>query len=388
MNARIHWLGAGLSSTPGIRRLAYSDANLTVWNLDRKQTIASLRDAGVETDVRELEFPVLRDALEPGDIVVSMLPATMHQQVADLCLDKETHFVSSSYVTDEMAALHDEAKAKSLCFVNESGLDPGIDHLFSHLLVDKYVESGPHPDDRLFFRSYCGGFPKHAHEFRYKFSWSPLGSLLALTSPARWIYNGEHCHARKPWQAVRQVSVGLEDERFQAYPNRDSVPFLEQYGFDPDWHVEECIRGTLRPDGWAAAWAEVLEEIDKIDRDNAATELEPLAEKLGRKYAYDPGEPDRVVLSVELEVRRNGETTWFRSCLIDACGDERGQAMARLVSLPVSLAAESVAAGEFEPGVHAATRDAQMIERWLATLRDMGEKIVTRVDQERAVSSS
>jgi saccharopine dehydrogenase (NADP+, L-glutamate forming) len=378
MITRIHWLGAGLSSTPGIHRLAHSDTELTVWNLDREQTVAALRGAGVETDVREFELPVLSEAIQPGHIVVSMLPATMHLQIARLCLQRDAHFVSSSYVTDAMKALQEEAQSRSLCFVSECGLDPGIDHLFSHWIVNRYIECGPHPEDQLFFRSYCGGFPRHPNEFRYKFSWSPLGTLLALTSPARWIVDGEPLYAEKPWQAVRQVCVGLEDELFQAYPNRDSLPFLERYGFDANWHIEEFIRGTLRLDGWAEAWTEVFDEIGKIDQASAAQDLEPMAEKLGRKYVYDPGEPDRVVLSVELEAKRSDETTWFRSCLIDASGDDRGSAMARLVSLPVSLAAESVAAGEFQPGVHAATADPRMIERWLAALQDMGETIIKR----------
>ena len=163
----------------------------------------------------------------------------------------------------------------------------------------------------------------------------------------------------------------------ESYPNRDSLAFLEQYGFDPNWHIEEFVRGTLRLDGWAEAWQDVLEHIGTIDREKAAIELEPMAEALGRKYSYLPGEADRVVLSVELEARRDDETVWLGSHLIDACGDERGQAMARLVSLPVSLAAESVMGGDFEPGVHAATTEPRVIENWLAALKDMGENLVS-----------
>ena len=379
MTATIHWLGAGLSSTPGIRRLAAAAAPLIVWNLDREQTVASLEEAGVHTDVREFEFSVLGDTVAPGDVVVSMLPATMHRQVAEMCLEQGTHFVSSSYITPAQAALHDEAVTKGLCMISESGLDPGIDHLFTHLLVHRYTESGSaHDDNRLSFRSYCGGFPKYPNDFRYKFSWSPLGTLLALTSPARWIENGNRCETTKPWQAVKRVSVAGSDEIFQAYPNRDSVPFIEQYGFDTNWNIDEFIRGTLRLDGWAEAWQPVLEQIGAVPRDDAATKLESLAAELGSKYRYEPGEPDRVVLSVELEARRDDETAWFGSFLIDASGDERGQAMARLVSLPVSLAVDSVLAGDFAPGVHAATTEPRVIEDWLTTLEQLGEKIVRR----------
>ena len=379
MSKTIHWLGAGLSSTPGIRRLSQGSTPFVVWNLDREQTRESLLAAGVKTDVRELEFPAFWGNVRQGDIVVSMLPATMHMDVAREALQRGTHFVSSSYVSPDMRALHDQASAAGLCFVNEVGLDPGIDHLFTHLLVDRFrKECASHADDRLSFRSYCGGFPKHANDFRYKFSWSPLGTLLALTSPARWIEDGAECETSRPWEALKEITVAGKDEVFQAYPNRDSVPFVAQYEFDPDWHVEEFIRGTLRLDGWAEAWQSVLEQVGAVDRAAAATELEPLAASLGRKYSYSPGEPDRVVLSVELEARRDGRTTWSGAYVIDAHGDERGQAMARLVSLPVSLAVDSVLAGDCAPGVHAATSKPRVIERWLAALAELGEEIVRR----------
>ena len=138
MRSTIHWLGAGLSSTPGIRRLAQGDTPFVVWNLDREQTRKSLLAAGVDTDVRELQFPAFWDSVHEGDIVVSMLPATMHMDVAREALRRGTHFVSSSYVSPDMRALHDEASDAGLCFVNEVGLDPSIDHLFTHLLVDRF----------------------------------------------------------------------------------------------------------------------------------------------------------------------------------------------------------------------------------------------------------
>ncbi|MCG8369288.1 MAG: saccharopine dehydrogenase NADP-binding domain-containing protein [Proteobacteria bacterium] len=377
MGTTIHWLGAGLSSTPGIRRLADGENPLIVWNLNRDGTRASLLAAGVDTDVREFGFEALRGTIAGGDIVVSMLPATLHVRIAEMCLELRADFVSSSYVTPGIAALEREAESLGLRFVNESGLDPGIDHLFSHLLVDEYRESAAvHPENRFHFRSYCGGFPATVNDFRYKFSWSPLGTLLALTSPARWIEGGARCEAPHPWDATRQVRIGAADETFQAYPNRDSLPFLGQYGFDPGWHIEEFVRGTLRPDGWAQAWQPVFAQIAAADGKDIAARLEPLADDLARRYGYEPGEPDRVVLSIELEVTRDDRTAWFGSCLIDSCGDGRGQAMARLVSLPVSIAAQSVIAGDFEPGVHAATTDPPVIRKWLDRLSTMGEDVV------------
>ena len=379
MKKTIHWLGAGLSSTPGIRRLAGGPAPFIVWNLDREQTRESLLAAGVDTDVRELEFPEFWENVDRGDVVVSMLPATMHLGVARESLRRGTHFVSSSYVSPEMLALNDEVTEGGLCFVNEMGLDPGIDHLFTHLLVDRLrQDGGVQTEDRVHFRSYCGGFPKLVNDFRYKFSWSPLGTLLALTSPERWIEGGVERETEKPWTALRQLSVAGQEEIFQAYPNRDSIPFIAQYHFDPEWHIEEFIRGTLRLDGWAEAWQSIFDELDAIDRSTAATDLEPLAATLGDRYRYEPGEPDRVVLSVELEATRDGKTTWYGAYTIDASGDERGQAMARLVSLPVSLAVDAILSGDFAPGVHAATSEPAVIERWLGELETLGEIIARR----------
>ena len=108
------------------------------------------------------------------------------------------------------------------------------------------------------------------------------------------------------------------------------------------------------------------------------TELESpisLSAELEKKYSYDEGEPDRVVLCVELEAKHGGNTVWHRSYQLDACGNEGGQAMARLVSLHVSLAVESTLKGEIAPGVSAAPDKPELVENWLARLKDLGEEI-------------
>ena len=141
-----------------------------------------------------------------------MLPATIHVQVAEICLGHKAHFVSSSYVSPEMQALDEKAKAADLSFVNEVGLDPGLDHLLAHALVAKYEASESFDkNNQHYFRSYCGGFPKVANEFKYKFSWSPLGVLKALKSPAQWIGEGEIKQTEKPWLALSDFDVTLAD---------------------------------------------------------------------------------------------------------------------------------------------------------------------------------
>ncbi len=387
MTTTIHWLGAGLSSVPGIKRLAKGQYSLIVWNRSlakAQNTLAGIEDEKSQPiTINTLDWQQLEATINKGDVVVSMLPATKHLEVAQLCLTQQAHFVSSSYISPEMAELNAKTQSLQLSFVNEVGLDPGLDHLLAHLLVDDYQNSAQFSaDNKLSFRSYCGGFPKIANDFRYKFSWSPLGVLKALKSPAKWLGNGAEKTSQAPWEALSDYCIDLPDgsETFQAYPNRDSLPFLQQYGFKDNWQVQEFVRGTLRLAGWSDAWRYLFDEIASFaNSSKTADEIEQrltvISQELEQKYCYDKGEPDRVVLSVDLVATKGGKEVWHKSYNMDASGNEQGQAMARLVSLPVSLAVESVLAKQSPTGVSAAPHQADKINQWLTALTDLGEDI-------------
>ena len=387
MTQTIHWLGAGLSSIPGIKRLANSKHPLIVWNRSlakAQSTLDGIKDENAQpVNIQQLDWQQLKDTIRAGDVVVSMLPATKHLDVAELCLAGRAHFVSSSYISPEMASLNEQTTALALSFVNDVGLDPGLDHLLAHLLVDDYKNSAQFSaENKLSFRSYCGGFPKVANAFKYKFSWSPLGVLKALKSPAQWLKNGVPATSQAPWEALSNYTVDLTAgcETFQAYPNRDSLPFLQQYGFEDSWQVQEFVRGTLRLAGWSTAWQYLFDEIAELTSSNkSAAEIEQrltvISQELEQKYCYDDGEPDRVVLSVELVATKDDKEIWHKSYHMDACGNEQGQAMARLVSLPVSLAVESILSNQSPTGISAAPHQAATIVQWLAVLKDLGEEI-------------
>ncbi len=379
--AKVHWLGAGLSSVPGIRRLASSGADMILWN----RTLSKAQDAlaGVETQATaaELNWDSLTSAIMPGDVVVSMLPGTLHLKVAKLCLEQKANFISSSYLSPEMQALDVAAEKAGLCFVNEVGLDPGIDHLLAHSLVDEYKNSAAYdPNNSHYFRSYCGGFPKVANDFTYKFSWSPLGVLKALTSVATWRQDGEVKSIATPWKAVKTYTAkvaGNVEESFEAYPNRDSLPFMAQYGFPAEWNTQEFVRGTLRIAGWTKAWQYLFDEIESLQPANAEKSLTEISDELWDQYAYKDGEQDRVVLCVELEVRDAAQekVVWHHSYDVDETGNDAGSAMGRLVSFTVSLAVESVLNGELAKGVSAAPDKPSVVSDWLSKLRTMGEVI-------------
>jgi len=194
--SRVHWIGAGLSTVPGIRRLANTDQALIVWNRTLKKATDAIKGTSGEkngtAEAASLDWDMLDASIDAGDVLVSMLPGDYHVKIAKMCIESKAHFVSSSYLSPEMNALHDEAVKQGVSMVNEVGLDPGIDHLFAHALVDSYKQSDQYStDNKLFFRSYCGGVPAVPNDFKYKFSWSPFGVLKALTSPAKWLEQGD-----------------------------------------------------------------------------------------------------------------------------------------------------------------------------------------------------
>ncbi len=370
--ARIHWVGTGLSTVPGIRRLISNGHSITLWNRTVSKAQEAAEGLSGDFDIRAFTMDALKDALQPGDVAISMLPGDFHVPVANMCLEAGAHFVSSSYISPEMRALHAAGQQKGLCLVNEVGLDPGIDHLMAHVLMDEYRASDAFsPDNRLQFRSYCGGVPKIPNAFRYKFSWSPLGVLKALKSPSKSIQNGEVMDTNAPWDALSSFEAHLPDgpETFEVYPNRDSLPFMDEYGFEPGWPVDQFVRGTLRLNGWAEAWDEIFKTVG----DMSAEELAALSAKLEAENLYEDGEPDRVVLCVDLQASKDGQDVWSKSYVLDAAGDATHTAMARLVSIPVSYAVEAVLNGELPTGVSAAPSNPETARKWLAALKERGE---------------
>ena len=179
----VHWCGTGLSAIPGLKKLILDGNNVVVWN----RTVSKARKAleGVQVTIYEFDIKSLEEKLAPTDIIVSMLPGDWHVPLAKLAISKKAHFVSSSYISPEMKNLHNAALKAGVSLVNEIGLDPGIDHLMAHKLVNELKKSEVmNAETEVSFLSYCGGVPKVPNEFKYKFSWSPLGVLKALKSPS------------------------------------------------------------------------------------------------------------------------------------------------------------------------------------------------------------
>ncbi|MDZ4134612.1 MAG: saccharopine dehydrogenase family protein [Paracoccaceae bacterium] len=375
----IHWCGTGLSAIPGLRRLIEAGHPVAVWNRTTDKAVAAVGD--LTTDIRAYSPEALTAALAPGDIAVSMLPADQHEAIARACLARGAHFVSSSYIAPEMRALDGAFRDAGLVSVNEVGLDPRIDHLMAHDLVSAYRASPAYDAGNvLSFTSYCGGVPKQPNAFRYKFSWSPLGVLKALRSASVSVRDFSELRVARPWDAITSYDAPLpQPERFEVYPNRDSLPFIADYRFDPAWKIRDFVRGTIRLNGWADAWQPVFREIETLEGPAGEARLREMAEGFWRDNAYGEGEPDRVVLFVSLKAERDGQPVWHQTWALDAWGDVRGSAMARLVSVPVSLAVEAVMERALPAGVQAAPHDPRLVVRWLAQVQRLAQ-YMARID--------
>ena len=194
-----------------------------------------------------------KKAIERADIVVSMLPARFHIEVARDCLLFGKHMVTASYVSKEMQALNEEAKSKNLVFLNEIGVDPGIDHMSAMQVIDRIRQSG---GKLVLFESFTGGLmapESDTNLWNYKFTWNPRNVVLAgQGGAAKFLQEGKFKYI--PYNRLFRRTEFLEVEgygRFEAYANRDSLKYKEVYGLKT---VKTLYRGTIRRVGFSRAW--------------------------------------------------------------------------------------------------------------------------------------
>lgn len=364
----VHWVGTGLSVGSGLRVLCDEVPRVVVWGRTAEKAQRCLGSLGLtgRAQTRAFSVEALATQLAPGDVVVSMLPATEHTALVRLCVDRRAHFACSSYVSPRMEELAAAAEKAGVVVLAEAGLDPGIDHLLAHVLIGRAIaEVGTGPAVSRFV-SYCGGVPAEPNEFRYRFSWAPHGVLSALRSPARYVDGSVERIVPLPWEATQVQYVAGEE--LEVYPNRDSMPFLAQYGFPAGWRPETFVRGTLRLSGWRDAWAGVFDVLRTGDDER----ISALATKLAARYPMTSADRDRAVLVVALDVTTDDGRCWSGEYLLDMVGDDQETAMARCVSLPLAFGVLAVVRGEAPAGLRRAAHDAEESRRWLDFLHQHG----------------
>ena len=190
--------------------------------------------------------------IKNADIVVSMLPAFLHPAIAEQCVKFKKSLVTASYVSPEMKALDEDAKKAGILLMNESGLDPGIDHASAMKIIDAIKSEGGKLN---VFKSYTGGLiapESDDNPWGYKFTWAPRNVILAGQGTARYMENGKYAFIpyTKLYTRTEKIHVdGLGD--FEGYANRDSLSYRSIYGIED---VQTILRGTLRKAGYCEAW--------------------------------------------------------------------------------------------------------------------------------------
>lgn len=250
-------LGAGQSASTLIKYLLnLSDTN--GWQLAIGDVDEALAQEKGKGKARGFAFNVtdqsqLTDEVSKVDLVISMLPARFHMLVANECLVQYKHLVTASYVNDEMRELHDEAEQKGLVFLNECGLDPGIDHMSAMKVIDKIREEG---NELIGFESFTGGLlsPESEDEnpWKYKFTWNPRNVVLAGQGVVKFIQEGRYKFIpyHRLFRRTEIVHIPKYGE-FEGYANRDSLKYLDVYNLRG---IRTLYRGTFRRPGYSKAW--------------------------------------------------------------------------------------------------------------------------------------
>lgn len=430
-------IGAGRSASSLIQYLLdkseKEDLHLVIGDLSlesaQKMTKNHPKATAITLDI--LDETKREEAIQKADIVISMLPAHLHIEVARDCIKYKKHLATASYVSDAMQELDAMAKENNLVFMNEIGLDPGIDHMSAMKVINEIREKG---GKMLLFESFCGGLV--APEFdtnlwNYKFTWAPRNVVLAgQGGAAKFLQEGTYKYI--PYCNLFRRTEFLEVEgygKFEAYSNRDSLKYLEVYGLD---NILTLYRGTIRRVGFSKAWnmfvqlgmtddsysmegsenmsyrqfvnsflpyhptdsVEIkMRLILKIDQDDImwdkllelnlfsqdkkvglknATPAQILEKILGDSWTLQPKDKDMIVMYHKFGYELNGKKEQIDSKMVCIGEDQTFTAMAKTVGLPLAMVTLLILNGKITtPGVQLPIRK-EVYEPILKELEEYG----------------
>ncbi len=397
-------LGAGLSASSMIRYLLERSAheNWQVRIVDHDLEVVKRKingfERGVALSFNALDASERRPEIENADLVISMLPARFHPEVARDCIDLKTHLITPSYISPEMAALDQEAKDAGILIMNEIGVDPGIDHMSAMKIVHDIQGRG---GKIVSFKSYTGGLiapESDNNPWNYKFTWNPRNVVLAGQGGATsFVQNGQYKYIpyNRLFKHLDTLSVeGYGD--FTGYANRNSLSYRETYGLED---IPTIFRGTLRRPGFCEAWNVFIElgmtddmyhmynaaeltprsflnsylpyhptksaeekfreflredrmhlydrfewlglfkDEPLIDLENA-TPAQVLQKILVDKLSLQEGDKDMIVMIHEFEYKLNGSSFRIQSNMVNIGEDQVYTSMSNTVGLPVAICAK------------------------------------------------
>ena len=291
-------LGAGLSASSLIRYLLENSVNhewqvrIVDRDIDLVKSKINGHVNGVALSFNALDANERRPEIEKADLVISMLPARFHLDVANDCVELKTNLITPSYISPEMRALDQDAKDAGIVIMNEIGVDPGLDHMSAMKIIDEIKSKGGKVTS---FKSFCGGLiapESDNNPWNYKFTWNPRNVVLAGQGGAACFKRNnqyKYIPYNRLFGRLDNISVeGFGD--FVGYANRDSLSYRETYGLQD---IPTIFRGTLRRPGYCKAW-DVFIELGMTDDTYALVNTEGLTP---RKFlnAYLPYNSSKTV---------------------------------------------------------------------------------------------
>lgn len=324
-------LGAGLVARPLVRYLLEKpDIEVVVASRTVSKAIKLIDNHpdGVAKELNLKNEEGLKEEISKADLVISMVPYSFHPKVAKYCIDFKKHMVTTSYVSEVMKSLDAEAKKAGILILNEVGLDPGIDHMEAMRIIHEVEEKG---GEITSFISYCGGLPApeaNTNPFGYKFSWSPIGVLLAGKNSAQYLKDGQQVFipSEKLFENYSIIPIeGLGD--FEGYPNRNSLPYIDLYNIQS---TKTMLRGTLRNLGWCDTLKKIV-ELGLLDEEEKNWSGLTYAE-FTRGWLNEPEETDlKKALALHLNLREDSgvirRLEWLGLLSDDALPIEKGSAL-------------------------------------------------------------
>ena len=308
-------LGAGLSSTALINYLLQHSLknNWKIRLADASLELAQ-KKIGMHPNGEAIKFDAHDEIqrsyeIRNSDLIISMLPARLHILIARDCLSHSRNLITASYVTEEMQEMHEEARKKNILFLNEIGVDPGIDHMSAMRIIEQLRKQ----DARITsFESHTGGLvaPKHDNNpWNYKFTWNPRNVVLAGQGGARFLHNGKYKYIpyHKIFSRYERLYV-LDMGEFESYPNRDSLKYQAAYGLHD---VETMFRGTIRRPGYCRAW-DILVRIGATDDSFIVKDSEHMSflEFIDSFLAFGTGKPVEQKLAAYADMDDESETIY------------------------------------------------------------------------------
>jgi saccharopine dehydrogenase (NAD+, L-glutamate forming) len=248
--------GAGKSAIAIIEYLLKYATELDIKLIVFDQNISSVKPYLNNERLEAIEGNIFDDEkrktyIENATCVISMLPARFHLIVAKDCLEFSKSLFTASYLSSEIIQFDESAKRKNILFLNEIGLDPGIDHMSAMQIIDEVHDKGGKFES---FKSFCGGLVADAYdnEWRYKFTWNPRNVVLSGQGVAKFLEKGQYKYIPYQQLFLRKESMNILDfGQFEAYANRDSLGYKKHYQLE---YIDTMFRGTLRKDGYLDFW--------------------------------------------------------------------------------------------------------------------------------------